>query len=139
LRRYTAEELGRFRIITDVYGGFSYTETLSAFVETVLNLLETGGVFYTMLQNVHLENGQDKPDTWYQTNLVDTAGRDVKVCSWLKKTTCVQVTCDSKSEWDAPTELINMRKVCSDISVPRVKLLEYQAGNPPGRRFQLEP
>ena len=139
LRRYTPEELGRFRIITDVYGGFSYTETLTAFVETVLSLLETGGVFYTMLQNVHLENGRDKPDTWYQTNLVDTAGRDVKVCSWLKKTTCVQVTCDSKSEWDSPTEVINMRKVCSDTAVPRVKLLEYQAGNPPGRRFQLEP
>ena len=139
LRRYTPEELGRFRIITDVYGGFSYTETLSVFVEKVLSVLETGGVFYTMLQNVQLENGQDKPGTYIQTHLVDTAGHDVKVCSWLKKTTCVQVTCDSKSEWDSPTELINMRKVCSDTSVPRVKLLEYQAGNPPGRRFQLEP
>jgi len=45
---------------------------------------------------------------------------------------------ESKSEWDAPTELINVRKVCSDVTVPRMKLLQYEAGNPPGRRFQLE-
>jgi hypothetical protein len=70
---------------------------------------------------------------------VDEAGRDVKVCSWLKKTTCVKVGCESKSGWDTPTELINIRKVCSDVSVPRMKLLKYEAGNPPGRRFQLEP
>lgn len=139
LRNYSGEELGKFQIITDVYGGFSYTEDLSQFLEKVLSLLETGGVFYTMVQGVHLEDGKDKLGIWYQTELVDAAGRDVKVCSWLKKTTCVKVGCESKSEWDAPTELINIRKVCSDVSVQRVKLLKYEAGNPPGRRFQLEP
>src|SRR5687767_4468742 len=30
---YSNEELGKFRIITDVYGGLSYTERLSAFME----------------------------------------------------------------------------------------------------------
>jgi len=139
LRHYSGEELGKFQIITDVYGGFSYTEDLSVFIEKVLSLLEIGGVFYTMVQSVHLENGKDKPSTWYLTELVDAAGRDVKVCSWLKKTTCVNVGCDSKSDWDAPTELITIRKVCGDVSVPRVKLLKYEAGNPPARKFQLEP
>jgi SAM-dependent methyltransferase len=139
LRYYSGEELGKFQIITDVYGGFSYTEDLSQFLEKVLSLLETGGVFYTMVQSVHLEDGKNKLNSWYLTELVDAAGRDMKVCSWLKKTTCVQVGCESKSEWDAPTELINIRKVCSDVSVPRMKLLKYEAGNPPGRRFQLEP
>ena len=139
LRHYSREELGKFQIITDVYGGFSYTEDLSQFVEKVLSLLEIGGVFYTVLQNVHLESGKDKPDPWYQTELVDAGGRRVKVCSWLKKTTCVKVACESKSDWDSPSELINIRKVCSDVSVPRMKLLKYEAGNPPGRRFQLEP
>ena len=63
LRQYSAEELGKFQIITDVYGGFSYTEDLSQFVEKVLSLLEVGGVFYTMVQSVHLEDGKDKPNT----------------------------------------------------------------------------
>jgi hypothetical protein len=139
LRNYSREELGKFQIITDVYGGFSYTEDLSQFLETVLSLLEVDGVFYTIVQGVHLNDGKDKPSTWYLTELVDPAGRDVNVCSWLKKTTCVKVGCESKSDWHAPTELINIRKVCSDVSVPRVKLLKYEAGNPPGRRFQLEP
>jgi SAM-dependent methyltransferase len=139
LREYSPEELGKFQIITDVYGGFSYTEDLSQFLEKVMSVLETGGVFYTIVQSVHLEDGKDKPDTRYQTELVDAAGRDVKVCSWLKKTACVQVGCESKSDWDAPTELITIRKVCSDVSVPRTKLLKFEAGNPPDRRFQLDP
>jgi hypothetical protein len=139
LRQYSPEELGKFQIITDVYGGFSYTEDLSGFVERTLKLLEIGGGFYTLAQSVHLADGKDKPSTWYLTELVDVAGRDVKLCSWLKQTTCVKVACESKSDWDQPTELINIKKVCSDVSVPRLKLLKYEAGNPPGRRFQLEP
>jgi len=137
LRQYPGEELGKFQIITDVYGGFSYTEDLSQFVDKVLSLLETGGVYYTLLQSVHLENGMDKPTTWYLTEVEDAAGRPEKVCSWLKKTACAQVTCESKSDWDPPTELINIRKVCGDVAVPPMKLLKFEAGNPPGRRFQL--
>jgi len=45
----------------------------------------------------------------------------------------------SKSDGDTPTELINLRNFCSDVSVPRLKLLESQAGVFPGRRFQLQP
>jgi SAM-dependent methyltransferase len=138
LRHYSLEELGKFQMITDVYGGFSYTEDLSRFMERVLSLLETNGVFYTMLQGVRLEDGKDQHDTAYQTELLDPVSSNVKVCSWLKKISCVKVGCESSSEW-APTERINIRKVCSDVSVPRLKLLEYQSGAPPGRRFQLEP
>jgi hypothetical protein len=108
-------------------------------VETVLSLLAIDGVFYTILQNVHLESGKDKPDAYYQTELVDAGGQGVKISSWLKQITCVKVVCESKGDWDSPSELINIRKVCSDVSVPRMKLLKYEAGNPPGRRFQLEP
>ena len=139
LRDYSLEELGKFQLITDVYGGFSYTEDLARFVNKVLSLLEVGGAFYTLLQNVHLENGKEKPNSGYQTELVDSAGGDVKVCSWLKQTPCVTVGCESKSDWGTPTELINIRKLCSDVSVPREKALKYEAGNPPARRFQLEP
>lgn len=138
LRHYSVEELGKFSLITDVYGGFSYTEDLSRFMEKVLNLLQVGGRFYSILQYVHLETTKDSPTTEYQTDLVDAAGGGEKVCSWLKKISCVQVTCDSKSAWDPPTEQIHIRKICSEISVPPLKLLTYQAGNPPNRRFQLE-
>ena len=85
LRKYSPEELGKFQIITDVYGGFSYTEDLYQFLEKVMSLLETGGVFYTLVQSVYLEDGKDNPKTWYLTELVDAAGDDVKVCSWLRR------------------------------------------------------
>jgi SAM-dependent methyltransferase len=138
LREYTPEELGKFQIITDVFGGFSYTERLSVFVEKVLSLLEVGGGFYTLVPGVHLENANDKLGILYLTELEDAAGRPEKVCSWLKKTACAQVTCESKSEWKRPTEVIKIQKVCSETSVPRMKLLEFEAGYPPARRFQLD-
>jgi len=138
LRHYSLEELGKFQIITDVYGGFSYTEDLSRFMEKVLSLLEVGGGFYTLATGVHLEDGKDKLGSLYLTELEDAFGRGVKVCSWLKKISCVQVTCDSKSDRDRPTELIKIQKVCNDTSVPRTKLVEFEAGYPPGRCFQLE-
>jgi hypothetical protein len=139
LRDYSVEQLGKFQLVTDVYGGFSYTEDLSQFIDKVLSLLEVGGAFYTLVQNVRLENGKDKPSSSFQTELVDSAGRDIKVCSWLKQTPCVNVGCESKNDWDMPTELVTIRKICSDVSVRPMKLLKYEAGNPPGRRFQLEP
>jgi SAM-dependent methyltransferase len=137
LRQYSPNELGKFQIITDVFGGFTYTEDLSGFVERVLSLLEVGGGFYTLVPGVHLEGG-DKLGSWYLTELENAAGRPEKVCSWLKKITCAQVTCESKSDWKRPTELISIQKVCSDVSVPRLKLWEFEAGYPPARRFQLE-
>ncbi len=138
LRQYSGEELGKFQIITDVFGGFTYTENLSQFVEKVLSLLEVGGVFYTLVPGVHLEDGKDKLGVLYLTELENAAGRPDKVCSWLKRSAGVQVTCESKSDWKRPTELIKVEKVFSDVSVPRTKLLEFGAGYPPDRRFQLE-
>ena len=117
-----------------MYGGFTYTDDLSRFVDTVLSLLEVGGSFYTLMPGVHLEDGKDKLGASYLTELEDAAGRSKKVCSWLKQTACVQVTCEPKSDWKRPTELINIRKVCSATSVPRVRLLEFEAGYPPSRR-----
>ena len=139
LSQYSPEELGKFKIITDVYGGFTYTENLSRFIEKALSLLEVGGAVYTVLPAVHLEDGADKLGAWYKTELVDAASRPVKVCSWLKQTTCAKISCESKTDWDEPTQLIEIRKVCSGVSVPRTNLVEYIAGAPPGRRFQLEP
>lgn len=139
LRQYAPEELGKFQIITDVFGGFTYTEDLSQFVDRVLSLLDVGGNFYSLIPGVHLASGKEKLGTFYLTELENAAGRPEKVCSWLKQASCAQVTCESKSDWKRPTELIHIRKVCSDTSVPRTKLLEFVAGYPPDRRFQVEP
>src|SRR5262245_42333968 len=69
LRQYSPEELGKFQIITDVYGGFTYTEDLSQFVDKVLRLLEVGGGFYTLATGVRCEDGKDKLGSLYLTEL----------------------------------------------------------------------
>jgi len=138
LSNYSSDDLGKFKLITDVFGGFSYTEHLSLFVEKVLSFLEVGGGFFTLVPGVHLTNAKDKLGILYLTELEDAIGRPEKVCSWLKKATCVQVTCESKRDWKRPTELIHIQKICTDTSVPRMKLVEFEAGYPPTRRFQME-
>ena len=132
LRQYSRDEVGKFQIITDVFGGFSYTEDLSLFMEKVLSFLEVGGTFYTLIQNVDLEHDKDNPgETSYQTELEDPAGNDVTVCSWLKKISCVNVACDSKSDWDSPAELITIHKVCGDVSSRTSPFWSSTRGIPP--------
>jgi predicted heme/steroid binding protein len=140
LREYSLEELGRFQVITDVIGGFSYTENLSRFMENVLGFLELNGTFYTVLQDVHWEDGKNRPfyeGSPFLTEIVNADGSEVKVCTWLKRIACAEVTCESRAQWKPPLEAFRIRKTCNDVTVPALLPIHYQAGTPPERRFQL--
>ena len=141
LREYSSEELGQFQLITDVLGGFSYTRYLSLFMEKALGLLELNGNFYTLLQDVHAEDGSNRPhyaDSPFLTEIANTDSSEVRLCSWLKNITCVQVTCEFKAKWQPPIEVFRIHKVCNDVTVPALVLIHYEAGTPPERRFQLK-
>jgi hypothetical protein len=140
LREYSPEELGRFQLITDHLGGFSYTRNLSLFMEKVLGFLELNGNFFTLLLDVRPETQADPAlykDLLLLTEIENADGSDVKVCSWLKSITCVQVACELNMELQRPVELYRIQKVCNDVTVPPLVSLSYQAGTPPPRRFQL--
>jgi hypothetical protein len=140
-REYSAEELGRFQVITDVIGGFSYTTNLSTFMERVLEALVTGGEFYTLLQDVRSQEGTNKPHyegAPYLTEITHADGTEGKVCSWLRSISCVQVTCELRRDWKPPVEVYRIHKVCDDVKVPPLVPVRYQAGTPPERRFQLK-
>ena len=139
LREYKPEELGRFQLITDVYGGFSYTSDLSRFMENVLGFLTLQGGFYAMLKNVRPEDGSSAPsvpDSSVATQISKPDGPEVPICAWLKSITCVQVTCEARN-WNPSGESYGIRKVCNDVTVPRLETTLFQAGMPPVRRFQL--
>jgi len=141
LREYSVKELGKFQLITDVIGGFSYTVNLSLFVEQVLGFLELNGSFYAVLQDVHSEEGSNQPyyaKAPFLTEITNADGSEVKVCSWLKKIACAEVTCEFKSGWKPPVEAFHIRKVCNDVKVPVLLPMHYESGTPPERRFQLK-
>lgn len=140
LREYSSEELGRFQLITDHLGGFSYTRNLSLFMEKVLGFLELNGNFFTLLLDVRPETEADPAlykDLLLLTEIENADGSDAKVCSWLKSITCVQVACELNTEMQRPVELYRIQKLCNDVTVPPLVSLSYQAGTPPPRRFQL--
>lgn len=140
LREYSQDDLGKFQIITDVIGGFSYVSDLSLFMEKALGFLELNGSFYTVLQDVSSEAGTNQPyykGAPYLTEIKKMDGAEVNVCSWLKSISCVEVSCELKSSWKPPVESFRIRKVCNDVNVPALLPTHFQAGTPPERRFQL--
>lgn len=141
LREYSAEELGRFTLITDVLGGFSYTRDPSLFMEKTLGALSVNGSFYTLLQDVQPESGGSRPfysGAPFLTEIVAGDGAQVKLCSWLKSITCVEVTCAFQGQSSPPVERYRVKKVCEGVSVPQLQPTHFQAGTPPERRFLLK-
>lgn len=140
LRDYSPAEIGRFRLITDVIGGFSYVENLTLFMEKVLGLLEVNGSFFTVLQDVQSEAGTNKPyyaNAPYLTTLKRADGSDITVCAWLKMISCVAVACELKTGWRPPIENYSVRKTCDEVRVPALSMTHFAAGTPPERTFRL--
>lgn len=140
LREYAAGELGRFQVITDVMGGFSYAADLSLFMQTVMHLLEVDGSFFTVLQDVEVEDGTNKP--WYDgypfsTEIQGAAGSPVSMCSWLKSITCAEVRCEARPDRRPQQEVYEVRKVCNEAAVPALVPVDFQAATPPQRAFRL--
>lgn len=137
---YDASELGQFQLITDVMGGFSYTSRLSSFMEKTLSVLSVGGTFFTVLADVHAESTANPPHYAgdpHLTRILAADASEVKICSWLKRIGCVEVTCEFKSDWTPPIESYRIRKVCEDVKVPALRLEHFTSGTPPERRFRL--
>jgi hypothetical protein len=142
LRDYSSDELGRFQVITDVIGGFSYTQDLTLFMQKTLALLDVNGSFYTVLQDVHWENGANKPHYAGETFLTEikkTDGSEMRMCEFLKSIGCVEVTCQAKPDWTPPIEVYRVKKTCEAVSVPKLVATEYAAGTPPERKYVLIP
>jgi hypothetical protein len=140
LREYSPDELGRFQLITDLTGGFSYSRHLSVFMERALGALDMNGVFYTLLLDVLPESASGPsayPDSLFLTEIRNADGTSARVCSWLKRITCVEVTCEADTKSKRPVELYRIRKVCNGVSVPSLEVVDYKAGTPPQRRFRL--
>jgi hypothetical protein len=141
LRDYSAAELGTFQVITDVMGGFSYAQDLALFMHKTLGFLERGGAFFTVLQDVRTEEGANRPyypGAAFLTEIVRADGSEVRMCSWLKSISCVEVSCEAKPDWSPPLEVYRIRKVCDEVAVPALTPVHFEAGTPPERRFRLQ-
>ncbi len=137
---YTAEELGRFQLVSDVIGGFSYTDNLQRFTEKVLSIMSINSTFHTVLQDVRSEQGGNKPhypDSPFLTQIRDASGADIGVCAWLKQISCVEVSCMHNPSWVPPIETYQVRKICESVKVPKLDTISYTAGTPPERVFRL--
>jgi len=141
LRDYAPGELGQFQVISDVLGGFSYSTDITLFMERVLGMLDLNGSFFTVLQDVHAEDGKNKPyyvGASFLTELTNPAGAEVRLCTWLKSIACAKVTCEFKTGWKPPIEAYHVQKVCNEVKVPALAPVHFEAGTPPERKFVLK-
>jgi hypothetical protein len=143
LRAFSAADLGgQFQLISDVIGGFSYTEELSTFMERVMSLLTIGGSFYSALQDVRndeIDNKPFYPNEPFLTRILDEKGAETSVCAWLRQIQCAEVVCMPKSGWKPPLQTYRVRKTCEAVSVPRLVRTRFVAGTPPERVFRITP
>lgn len=141
LRTYSTEDIGGpFQLVSDVIGGFSYTEELHTFMEKTLSLMTINGIFYTVLQDVRSEDGDNKPfypNEPFLTRIFDEKGAETSICAWLRQIQCVEVTCAPKNGWRPPIQTYRIRKTCDAVSVPRLETARYVAGTPPERVFRM--
>ena len=137
---YASEELGQFHLVTDVMGGLSYTPRLSVFLSRVLSSLAVDGSFYGVLADVRAERTDNPPHyagSPHLTRIVTGDGSDVRMCGYLKRIGCVEVTCEFKPDWTPPIETYRVRKLCANVTVPPLALEHFASGTPPERRFRL--
>jgi hypothetical protein len=141
LREYSLQELGQFQLISDLLGGFSYTQDITLFMQKALSFLTVNGSLYSVLQDVHFEKGDNKPfyeGSPFLTEIEKSDGSELRMCSWLKTITCVEVTCTPNVNTEPPLERYHVRKLCNDVSVPVLEPVRFSAGTPPERRFRLK-
>lgn len=139
LREYSPQELGRFQLITDVLGAFSYTRYPWVYLEKALGLLTVGGTLHTLLQDVRAEAGGNQPfypGSSFLTEIRARTGEELKVCEWLKRIACVEVTCAHTPLSTPPVEVYGIRKTCDAVSVPPLELTHFESGTPPERHFR---
>ena len=137
---YRREELGHFQLITDVMGGFSYTPRLSVFLAKTLSTLDIDGSFYGVLADVRAattDNPPHYPGSPHLTRIVAEDGSEVRMCSYLKRIGCVEVSCEFKPDWTPPIETYRIRRLCTNVTVPALALDHFESGTPPERRFRL--
>lgn len=141
LRDFTTGELGGpFQLVSDVIGGFSYTDNLTRFMERVLEVLAVNGSFYTLQQDAMSARGDNKPHyahAGFTTRILDDGNRDTSICAWLRQISCVEVSCESKGSWVPPIQAYRVRKVCNETAVPPLERLQYVSGTPPERVFRF--
>lgn len=140
LREYSPDNIGKFQVITDVIGGFSYAADLTVFMEKVMALLEPNGNFFTVLQDVRADDGKNKPyyeGATFLTEITNVAGSPVSMCAWLKSIACAKVECEFKSRWKPPIETYHVQKVCNEVKVPLLAPVHFEAGTPPERKYKL--
>ena len=141
LREYPNGTLGRYNLITDVVGAFSYTRDLTLYMQIALNALEADGNLFTLLTDARPSVAKRRPffetDT-YLTEIIRPDGRSENVCNWLRQISCIEVICNEKSGWQPPVETFHLHKTCEITTVPPLTLTSFVAGTPPSRRFHSE-
>ena len=109
------EELGKFNIITDVFGAVSYSERLDVVLNKYLRLLTEGGTLYVHTVSFH-------------TQIIRKDGSKIAMFEWLQAIPGLRVTVGS-TDFSITAER-------PGVVVPRLKLIGGKADAPPERLFQ---
>lgn len=122
---YSPETLGHFDIVTDVYGAFSYSNTVDVVLQKIGDLLKVGGHFFTVY----------KADTFF---IYDSKGNNIPINQWINSGSCLAIVPREYSKLNMGNEEppLHIVKTCEKVSVPPLKLSGFQSDSPPTRKYE---
>ena len=121
-------QVGKAKLITDVYGPLHYTDDLSTVLQKYVDVLEPGG---EILTPGFRQVGQDG-----KTNSIHFAvGGTASYTYWLKEIPGLKVI-EIPITGDARNTALIIKKVSPEVKIPKLKLYHLYPGSPPWRIFE---
>lgn len=147
LENITNKELGKFDLITDNFGPYSYTEQIDRVLQKYIDLLNVGGVAY--IHGVNIFSGAHIPgpiESLFRSLLpvptslskrrltIEDHGKKLSVLGWLQTHAGIRV--EQIEAW--PNDIIRIEKLVEEPQrLGRLKLKSFKRGRPPARKYKV--
>jgi hypothetical protein len=130
---YADGELGKFDLITDVYGAVSYSPQVDVVFEKALSHLKIGGRFYT---NIESEDVQHTRDGLWNLRFEDSDSDQVgSIRDWVNNMSCISGNVTLGPPGTRQQIVIQIEKTCDAVTVPKLKLIKLKEASPPARTY----
>ncbi len=135
LEDYTDSELGKFDLVTDVYGAVSYAPQIDLIFLKAIEHLKIGGRFYTHIQ---YQDSQRTRDGGWNFKLENESVDQVKsVKRWLEKGECISSFIQLNDSTVKPHITIKIEKKCDAVVIPALELIQFKNASPPTRVYRI--
>lgn len=133
--------LGRFDVVTDVFGAVTYDEDLRGALLRCVQHTKVGGLLGICVPYAYACQMPARPEgkdaERLQLELRDANGNFVHPLDWLARAKGLEVVESAYSNEGNTNIYIGLRRTAAKVELPRLELVEFTSGRPPVRRYRV--